>query len=159
VGVRTLLTRGVGACPSDEERAALANDVHADLLVSLHVDRAESPHCQGVATYHFGTGSGVTSTVGEQLASLVQREVVARTDLVDCQVHSKTWALLRLTQMPAVRLELGHVTHPRDAARLADAAFRDTVAEALLVAIQRLYLPADLDPPTGVLRLPDLAHL
>jgi N-acetylmuramoyl-L-alanine amidase len=61
--------------------------------------------------------------------------------------------------MPAVRLELGHLTHPGDAARLADPAFRDTVAEALLVAIQRLYLPADLDAPTGVLRLKDLAHL
>ncbi|MCW2542726.1 MAG: hypothetical protein JWM40_278, partial [Frankiales bacterium] len=35
----------------------------------------------------------------------------------------------------------------------------DLVAEALLVAVQRLYLPADQDPPTGVLRLPDLAHL
>ncbi len=90
-----------------------------------------SPH--GVATYHFGTGSGVTSTVGEELASLVQREVTARTDLLDCAVHGKTWELLRLTRMPAVRLELGHVTAPGDAARLADPAFRDTVAEAVLV--------------------------
>jgi len=34
-----------------------------------------------------------------------------------------------------------------------------TIAEALLVAVQRLYLPADLDPPTGVLRLVDFASL
>lgn len=159
VGVRALLTRGPDSCPSDAERAQLANSARADLLVSLHVDRAGSARCHGVASYHFGTGSGTTSTVGERLASLVQREVVARTDLLDCRVHHKTWQLLRLTQMPAVRLELGHLTHPGDATRLADPAFRDTVAEALLVAIQRLYLPAEQDPPTGVLRLPDLAHL
>ena len=159
VGVRAVLTRGPDSCPTEEERAALANDVRADLVLSLHVDRTASPLCQGVAAYHFGTGSGGTSTVGEQLASLVQREVVARTDFVDCRVHAKTWALLRLTQMPAVRLELGHVSHAGDAGRLADPAVRDVVAEAVLVAIQRLYLPADLDPPTGVLRLPDLAHL
>ncbi len=159
VGVRALLTRPAYACPTDAERAAFANAVGADLVISLHVDRAPSPLAQGVATYHFGTGSGVTSTVGEELASLVQREVTARTDLLDCAVHGKTWELLRLTRMPAVRLELGHVTHPGDAARLADPAFRDTVAEAVLVAIQRLYLPADLDPPTGVLRIPDLSLL
>jgi N-acetylmuramoyl-L-alanine amidase len=159
VGVRTLLTRGHDSCPSDADRAELANSARADLLLSLHVDRSESPLCEGVACYHFGTGSGATSTVGEQLASLVQREVVARTDLRDCRVHRKTWQILRLTQMPAVRLELGHLTNPRDAARLADPGFRDTVAEAVLVAVQRLYLPPDLDPPTGVLRLPDLAHL
>ena len=74
-------------------------------------------------------------------------------------MHGKTWELLRLTRMPAVRLELGHVTHAGDAARLADPAFRDTVAEAVLVGVQRLYLPADLDPPTGVLRLRDLSLL
>ena len=154
VGGRALLTRGADSCPSDAERAQFANDTNADLVLSLHVDRCPSPHAQGVASYHFGTGKGVTSTVGEQLASLVQREVVARTDLLDCRVHEKTWELLRLTRMPAVRLELGHLSAEKDAARLADPAFRDTVAEAVLVAVQRLYLPADLDPPTGVLRLP-----
>ncbi|MCU1600256.1 MAG: N-acetylmuramoyl-L-alanine amidase [Frankiales bacterium] len=159
VGVRTLVTRGADSCPTDTERAALANEVRADLVLSLHVDRSDSSHCQGVATYHFGTGSGATSTVGERLASLVQREVAARTDLVDCRVHAKTWTLLRMTQMPAVRLELGHLSHPGDAARLADPAFRDVVAEAVLVAVQRLYLPLDQDPPTGVLRLPDFASL
>jgi len=157
VGVRALLTRGHDSDPSEPDRALFANQARADLVLSLHVDRAGSARCHGVASYHFGTGNGLTSTVGEQLASLVQREVVARTDLLDCRVHEKTWELLRLTRMPSVRLELGHVTHPGDAARLADAAFRDTVAEALLVAVQRLYLPPDLDPPTGVLRLPSLA--
>ena len=86
----------------------------------------------------------------------MQREVVARTDLLDCRVHGKTWEILRLTRMPAVRIELGHLNSARDAARLADPAFIEAVAEALLVSVQRLYLPADLDPPTGVLRLADI---
>ena len=158
LGVRTLLTRGVDNCPSDAQRAQFANDAGADLVLSLHVDRADSPRCHGVASYHFGAGRGTTSTVGEQLASLVQREVVARTDLLDCRVHEKTWELLRLTRMPAVRLELGHVTHRGDAARLADPAFRDTVAEGVLVAVQRLYLPVELDPPTGAMRLPEFSE-
>lgn len=159
LGVRALRTRGHDSSPTDADRAAFANAADADLVLSLHADRAPTSLAQGVACYHFGTGTGTTSTVGEQLASLVQREIVARTDLLDCRVHAKTWELLRLTRMPAVRLELGHLTHPGDAARLSDPAFRDTVAEAVLVAVQRLYLPVDLDPPTGVLRLPDLAGL
>jgi N-acetylmuramoyl-L-alanine amidase len=159
VGVRALLTRGPDSNPSDGDRAAFANDAGADVVLSLHVDRAPSARCHGIASYHFGTGTGTTSTVGEKLASLVQREVVARTDLLDCRVHEKTWSLLRLTRMPAVRLEVGHLTSPGDAARLADPAFRDTVAEGILVGVQRLFLPEDLDPPTGVLRLRDLAQI
>ena len=156
VGVRTLITRGVDSNPTDAARAQFANDHGADLVLSLHVDSAASPRCHGISTYHFGAGHGTSSTVGEHLASLVQREIVARTDLLDCRVHEKTWEILRLTRMPAVRLELGHMTSTEDAARLADAALRDTVAEGILVAVQRLFLPADLDPPTGVMRLPSL---
>lgn len=159
VGVRALLTRGPDTNPSDADRAAFANDSGADVVLSLHVDRAPSALANGVACYHFGTGTGTSSTVGEKLASLVQREIVARTDFLDCQVHEKTWSVLRLTRMPAVRVEVGHLTHPGDAARLADPGLRDTVAEAVLVAVQRLFLPPDLDPPTGFLRLPDLAGM
>ena len=161
-GMTAYLTHGPDACPTDQERADLANDTAADLVVSLHVDACRTPAASGVATYHYGHqghqghpgGGGPSSTVGERLAQLVQREVVARTGLVDCRSHPKTWPLLRLTRMPAVRLELGHLTSPEDAARLGDPAFRDIVAEAVLVAVQRLYLPVDLDPPTGSLRLP-----
>jgi N-acetylmuramoyl-L-alanine amidase len=74
--------------------------------------------------------------------------------MVDCRTHAKTWELLRLTTMPAIRLEVGHLSHAGDRARLADAAFRDTVAEAVLVAVQRLYLPAEIDPPTGTFMMP-----
>lgn len=153
-GVATILTRSEHTNPSEDERARLANSVDGDLVISLHIDANPSPHAEGVATYHFGTGSGLTSTVGERLAGLVQREVVARTGLQDCHTHAKTWDLLRLTQMPSIHLEPGYLSHPGDHVRLADPGFRDTVAEAVLVAVQRLYLPADVDPPTGTYRIP-----
>ena len=152
LGVTSWLTRGPHTGPSDEQRAALANDVGADLVLSLHVDGSSSPHANGLAAYYFAGGES-SSTIGERLADLVQRELVARIGLVDGRIHGKTWALLRLTRMPAVRVEIGYLTSPVDRPRLADPLFRDTVAEGLLVAVQRLYLPTADDPPTGVLRL------
>ena len=44
--------------------------------------------------------------------TLLQHEIVTRTDLLDCRTHAKTWDLLRATRMPAVRLELGYLTQP-----------------------------------------------
>jgi N-acetylmuramoyl-L-alanine amidase len=162
-GAQAYLSRPVGALPGtavevdDEKRAMFANETGADLLISLHVDVDDNPLASGVATYYFGTDRyGQHSAVGEKFAGLVQREIVARTDLLDCRSHAKTWELLRRTRMPAVRLELGYVTNAGDAARLADASFRDVVAEAVVVAVQRLYLPPDDDAPTGALRLPQL---
>lgn len=158
-GASAFLTRGpdgYAEVPTEEERADFANAAGADLVVSLHVTRHPNPHASGVATYYYGNDEyGHYSTVGEQLASLVQREICARTDLVDCRVHAKTWDLLRRTRMPAVRVEVGYLSNPGDALRLADAAFRDVLAEAVAAAVQRLYLPPDEDAMTGVLRIPD----
>nr|MDT0664742.1 N-acetylmuramoyl-L-alanine amidase [Micromonospora sp. DSM 115978] len=131
------------------------NDIGADLLVSLHVDAAATARAQGVSTYYFGHGRG-SSAVGERLAMLVQKEIVSRTDLLDCRSHAKTWELLRQTRMPAVRIDVGYLTNPHDAAAMGSREFRTTVAEAVLAAIQRLYLPPEQDPPTGQLRVPTL---
>ena len=156
LGVRTWLTRGARNGSTDAQRAAFANEVGADLVLSLHVDGFSSPRPNGLATYYYGT-DGSHSTIGERLADLVRRELVARTGMVDGRTHGKAWSLLRLTRMPAVRLELGYLSSPIDRPRLLDLLFRDTVAEGLLVAVQRLYLASADDPPTGVLRLPAIA--
>jgi N-acetylmuramoyl-L-alanine amidase len=156
LGVRPWLTRGPSNGASDDERADLANGVGADLVLSVHMDGSNSPLANGLAAYYYGAGAS-HSTIGERLADLAQRELVARTGLADNRTHGKTWALLRMTRMPAVRVELGYLTSPRDRALLRDPVFRDTVAEGLLVAVQRLYLPSADDPPTGVMRIPAAA--
>jgi N-acetylmuramoyl-L-alanine amidase len=158
-GASAFLTRGPDGSPEgpgEEDRASFANAAGADLLLSLHVNRHPNPAARGVASYYYGSDEfGHYSTVGEKLADLVQREICSRTDLLDCRVHAKNWDLLRRTRMPAVRVEVGYLTNPGDALRLADPAFRDVLAMSVAAAVQRLYLPPDQDADTGVLRIPD----
>ncbi|MEV4421687.1 N-acetylmuramoyl-L-alanine amidase, partial [Patulibacter sp. NPDC049589] len=150
-GMRVHLTRGPSpSVPmSGAERAALANSLGADLLISLHLDGHSVETAEGVATYHYGTGNGLSSTVGERLANLVQREIVVRTGMHDCRTHAKTWDLLRLTRMPTVRVDLGYLTSPTDRERLIDPLFREQIVEAILAAVQRMYFPVERDVPTG----------
>ena len=156
-GATVYLTRGHDQDPSPAQRTAFANAAGADLFISLHLDAHGSEHARGVASYYYGTGSGVSSTVGEQFANLVRREVVARTGMVDLDSHPKTWDLLRMSRMPAVRLDCGYLSHPVDRLLLLDARLRGVVAQAVLAAVQRLYLPAEADPPTGTFVLPSRA--
>src|SRR5919107_169539 len=141
-GATVYLTRGRDQDPSPAERTAFANNAHADLFLSLHTDAHSSEHARGVASYYYGTGSGASSTFGEQFANLARREVVARTGMLDLGSHPKTWDLLRMTRMPAVRLDCGYLSHPVDRLLLLDARLRSTIAHAVLAAVQRLYLPA-----------------
>jgi N-acetylmuramoyl-L-alanine amidase len=146
-----------GAHADELERATFANRTQANLCISLAVDASANPDACGVATYFFGTDHHETwSSAGERFASLVQREIVARTDLVDLRCHAKAWDFLRRTRMPAVQLDAGYLTNSGDARRLADPGFRDVLAEAVVVAVQRFYLSPDADATTGVLRLSEL---
>ena len=141
----------------ETERAMFANRANANLSISLAVDASTNPDACGVATYFFGSEEHNTrSSTGERFASLVQREIVARTDLVDLRCHAKAWDFLRRTRMPAVQLDAGYISNPGDARRLADAGFRDVLAEAVVVAVQRFYLSPEVDPHTGVLNLSEL---
>jgi len=128
------------------------SDITFDLAQKIEGRKAE-----GLSTYFYGSElHGIHSVVGEKFATIVQRELVARTDLLNARTQAKTWDLLRLTKAPTVLLELGYRTNPKDASRLADPHFRDVIAEGLVVAIQRLYLSAEEDAKTGTLRIEDL---
>jgi len=157
LGVSVFLSRGTSSTPSETERIQFANSVNADLVISVGIDNYKNDKAHGVSTYFYESDQhGIHSLVGERFATLAQREICARTDLANNRTHAKTWDLLRLTKAPTIRLELGYITNPKDAARLNDPTFRDTVAEGMVIAIQRLFLSAEEDAKTGTLRIEDL---
>jgi N-acetylmuramoyl-L-alanine amidase len=159
IGMETFLSRPANKSPSDSERAATANAVGADLMISLRCAAHPSPAPNGVASFHFGNSHGSVSTIGRNLADFVQREVVARTGLQDCRTHGRTWDLLRLTRMPTVQVDIGYVTNPRDLRMLVTTQCRDSIAEGILAAVKRLYLLGKNDRPTGTFTFAELlAH-
>ena len=159
IGMETFLSRPANRAPSDAERAATANTVGADLMISLRCATQASPAANGVASFHFGNSHGSVSTIGRNLADFIQREVVARTGLRDCRTHGRTWDLLRLTRMPTVQVDVGYITNPRDRAMLVSTRTRDSIAEGILAAVKRLYLLGKNDRPTGTFTFAELlAH-
>lgn len=150
LGTSVHLTRAVsradGSVTDPAARAAFANRIGADLVVSLHVDTHSNPHARGLSTYYFGGDRyGTSSVLGARAAELVQAEVLARTDLLDCRSHATTWTLLRLTRMPAIRVDSGYLTNPGDRSRLADPHFIDTLAEGIAQGVVRYFSPGQLD--------------
>ncbi|MBT0567748.1 N-acetylmuramoyl-L-alanine amidase [Williamsia sp. CHRR-6] len=155
-GVETFAARSYEENPDDATRAARANSVGADLVIALRCGHHRTPKANGVATFHFGNSRGSVSSIGHSLSGFIQREIAARTPLLDCRSHGRTWDLLRLTEMPVVQVDVGFVTNPGDTAMLSDAGIRDTIADAILVAVKRLYLLGADDQPTGTYTFADL---
>jgi len=148
LGTTVLLTRpplhegqAIGSL-SAADRAELANRIDADLLLSIDLDSHANPTASGCASFFYGGDRfGASSVLGERAATAIQSAVLARTDLLDCRTHPKTWATLRLTRMPAVRVVCGYLTSPRDRSRLADQHFVDALAEAIALGVMAYFSP------------------
>ena len=61
-----------------------------------------------------------------------------------------------MTRMPSVELVAGYLTNPGDLAVLTDPAQRDAIAEAVVVAVKRLYLLDHDTRPTGTYSFKEL---
>lgn len=155
-GMETILSRPRMDDPSHKKRAEIANAFGADLMLSLQCDSYPNEKASGVASFYFGSEIGSRSLTGENLADYIQREVCARTDLINCGHHARTWELLRLTQMPTVEVAAGYLTNPHDLAVLTDPDGRDAIAEAIVVAVKRLYLVDQDHQPTGTYKFSEL---
>lgn len=155
-GMETILSRPRMADPSAEERAEIANAFSADLVISLQCDSYPNDKAHGVATFYYGSEHGRSSLTGETLSGYIQREIVARTQLGNCRNHGRTWDILRLTKMPAVDVVLGYLSNPQDVEQLTTPEVRDAIAEAIVVAVKRLYLLDEDDFQTGTFNFSEL---
>ena len=77
-------------------------------------------------------------------------------ELLDCGNHGRTWDLLRLTQMPVIQIVLGYLTNPEDIKILTNPSRRDDIAEAIVIAVKRMYLMKQDTAVTGTYKFSEL---
>lgn len=155
-GMETMMSRPQRTDLNENERISIANSSNADLMISLQCDHYPNEKANGCATFYFGSVRGTTSEAGELLSGFIQREICARTDLKNIGNVPGTWGLLRFTKMTAVEVVVGYLSSPHDVAVLTDPKQRDAIAEAVVVAVKRLYLMDRDDQPTGTYKFNEL---
>ena len=155
-GMETIISRPRLDDPTVKSRSAMANAFGADLIISLACDSYPNEKANGVASFYFGSEFGNSSLIGETLSSYIQREITARTPLTNLSNHGRTWEILRLTQMPVVQIVLGYLSNPGDVKVLTDPHRRDDIAEAIVVAVKRLYMLEDDTAVTGTYQFSEL---
>ncbi|HEV3472616.1 MAG TPA: N-acetylmuramoyl-L-alanine amidase, partial [Actinomycetota bacterium] len=126
-GATVRLTRSGDEELDASERARRANELGADLFISLHLNAHQEAKAKGASTFYFG-GSGA----GEALAERIQERLI-ELGLDDCRTHARSYSLLKETRMPAVIVEPVFITNPVEAGRLDDETFVDEIARAIAI--------------------------
>lgn len=105
------------------ERARLANQWGADYFVSIHCNSNVNPIYTGTETFFYREG-----TVAEDFALAVNTALVEEINTKDLGIFSANFAVLRLTRMPAILVELAFLSNPAEAELLATDSFRQRCA-------------------------------
>ena len=137
-GAAPSLLRGEGENPSGSDRARAANDLSADVCISVHLNGDGDPGAEGSTCFYFGTDTS-HSPAGQRLADLIQERLASDLGLMDGRTHPLAIALLRETRMPAVQVEPCFLTNSKEAELLANPDFRERVARAIADGVERFF--------------------
>ncbi len=157
-GCTVIMTREADADLSDMPDASLAErkraDLHrrseiieasgADVVISLHANAITSSRWRGAQVFYRPD----RAQGNEQLARCIQRELVHITGETDRDINiSRGQYILEQTHLPAVNVEVGFLSNPRDAELLADRHYQRKVAWAITIGILRYFASDHEDEP------------
>ncbi len=125
-GATVKMTREDDTYIALQERAAIANRLKADALVSLHCNSFHKPNTlRGTSVYYDHPHS-------KEFARLVQQEMIASLGTVDKGVRNANFAVIRRTVGPGILIETAFINHESDRARLVNPYFRERAARAIV---------------------------
>lgn len=145
-GVPVLLTRTGDRAPTEPSyteagdlraRAHLANRARAVVLVSIHANAEPTGRAQGPIVYYLAG-----SAAGRRLAAFLARALARATGLY-ARPRPARHLVLTLAMMPAVTVEVGFLTHPREGERLFQTEWQARLADGIAAGITD-YLRASL---------------
>jgi N-acetylmuramoyl-L-alanine amidase len=123
--IKITLTRNEDRYLLPAERLALAQ--RADLFISLHLDFSYDPRVRGI-TALVPTQAGASART---LAEILRKYLILVTKAPDWGTKTAPLWLRRLS-IPAVQLNLGFVTNPEEARKLAQLSYQTRLARAIL---------------------------
>jgi N-acetylmuramoyl-L-alanine amidase len=128
-GINAVLTRADDRFISLEGRVQRAEQVNANVFVSIHANSigGNKREVNGLETYYFDSGYG--------LARSIHQSILRRIQLTDRGIRRARFYVLRKSSMPSTLVEVGFVTGSSDSQRLADPSYRRRMAEAIAQGI------------------------
>lgn len=135
-GAQPIMTRDRDVFVSLLERSQIANRNNADLFVSIHANASGNYTARGTETYSYIYSN---SPEGAKLAKSVQANLVRQLGLPDRGIRTDNFSVLRNTKAPSILAELAFISNPSEEKILADPAYQQRSAEALMQGIVDYY--------------------
>jgi N-acetylmuramoyl-L-alanine amidase len=136
IPVAVLMTRTDDSFVPIERRLSGATE-GAALFLSLHANACSDPSARGLEIYYGGGGVRQVSSEGTSpraalLGRCIDQALRARVGPVRGAPRPGTFRVLVQNPAPSALVEIGYLTHPKEAEQARDAAYQALVADALI---------------------------
>ena len=133
--IKVYATRVDDTYPTNPARAKLANEVGADIFVSMHNNSFTTTVPNGTEVLY-----STKDPKSKQIAEIIQRNMINSLNTFDRGVKARPGLIvLNQTNMPAVLVETAFITNPGDAEKLKSSEFNRAAGRAVYDSIVTIF--------------------
>jgi len=135
LGFKVKMTRSDDRYLSLGDRVKIANNVKADIFISIHCNAAISNKANGIETLYYPG-----SDKGKILAKEIQNTLIDKLNRTDRGIKTRPdLFVLKYTSMPAVLIECGFITNAEERKLLTADRYRNDIAAAISDGVGEYY--------------------
>ncbi|XJZ26976.1 N-acetylmuramoyl-L-alanine amidase [Bacillota bacterium Lsc_1132] len=153
-GYTVYMSRNTDTFVSLLNRSQMANDLHADIFVSIHTNSTgtETTSANGIESYYYQYDPGYPSKINAgtdtnpdriaksvALANLIRKNLVEYSGANDRGTAGETFSVVRESAMPATLLELGFINNYTERQKLFTDYYQNTLAKAIADGIDEYF--------------------
>lgn len=124
-GVQVVMNRETDVFVDFKDTATHANNVNADVFVSIHNNSSTSPSANGIETFY-------TKQIDVPYGKGIHNRLITNTGAYDRGLKQDTYYVTNHTIMPAVLVEGGFLTNATEANKLKTDAYQEKIANSIV---------------------------
>lgn len=133
--IEIYLTRRTDRYVDPYGRVGYANQLAADLFISIHANAHSQQSVKGVETFIAEELNGYQVDESKKLAEAIQKNLVYRMQAKDRGIRQAP-LFIRKARMPAILVEVGFLTNPWEEAKLKKSHYQSQIAEGIIEGIK-----------------------
>lgn len=140
LGYHVVMTRNTDNFIPLPKRVEIASQAGANIFVSVHFNSSRSPEAKGIEVFFCDSKENKTRTsASRKLADSILARVIRRTAANSRGVKKGNFYVIRETSMPAVLVEGGFISNPKERALLKSRTYQEKIARGIVDGIDQYF--------------------
>jgi N-acetylmuramoyl-L-alanine amidase len=140
LGYHVVMTRTSDAFISLSRRVEIAQQSGSAIFVSIHYNSSRNPAAQGIEVFfHDSKDNKSRASRSKKLADSILPRILRRTSATSRGIKKGNFYVIRETEMPAVLIEGGFISNPKERGQLKSIDYQESIARGIADGIDHYF--------------------